>query len=287
VHCRAEIRFHTGSYALLSDQQATDALVFVHGFAGNASTTWVDFQSQVDAVEHEDAFERCDLYFFGYNSTGRTVEQSAERLGQFIEDVVAGVSADTFRLWLPRTSNWSRVAKPALLDRFNRRYERIILIAHSLGGVVARRLIMNAVSGSRHWAKSHARVIASSPILFAPALKGFRHEVTVGHAISSAQLLTLAFAVWALTKGKVYPDVLQSAKTLDILEKQTEQAHEKPDSPASLKATVYWGVDEEIVIPGSYLHDVEHKEPHHAHVDICKPLADFLKPIVWVANGIQ
>src|SRR5687767_8908873 len=160
MHCRADVSGYAGSYALLSNDPATVALVFVHGFAGNAVTTWLDFHSQVDSPAFASVYSPCDMFFYSYDSTGQRVEQSAERLGNFVEDVVASVSKDSFRLWLPPGRDWSQVAKPQLLDALKRTYEKIVFVGHSLGGVAVRRLLVNIAEGSRDWVRSHDRVLA-------------------------------------------------------------------------------------------------------------------------------
>ena len=55
----------TTSYALVSDADSVDtAIVYVHGFLGDAQTTWEQLQYYVDRLRDE-PFQDSDLYFFG------------------------------------------------------------------------------------------------------------------------------------------------------------------------------------------------------------------------------
>jgi hypothetical protein len=75
-----------GSYAWLSDQPHTDtAVVFVHGFFGDARGTWTDFPGLVDSYMTPQGFwERADLFFLDYPSYEHHVADNADRLLRFL-----------------------------------------------------------------------------------------------------------------------------------------------------------------------------------------------------------
>src|SRR5947207_7847931 len=75
------------SYALLSTNTEADvAVVFVHGFAGKPTSTWIDFQGLVDEYSPDYPWWTIsDLFFYGYNSLDVPIRRNAELLGSFVE----------------------------------------------------------------------------------------------------------------------------------------------------------------------------------------------------------
>jgi len=286
MHCRADIGYYQGSYVLLTDDVPDTAIVFVHGFAGNAVTTWVDFHAQIDGRQYGPAFKKTDVFFYSYDSTANFVWQSANRLGNFIEHVVGKMSKDTLRLWLPQGRDWSKVAKQVLDEKMSRTYSKVLLVGHSLGGVVIRKLVLKCVDKERDADPIHPLLENRSPVLFAPAIKGFIHGQTVAQIVSLATVISVGFVIWVLRRGKVYTQLLEGSSTLVDLEKFTEEAFASNALPG-LAARIYFGVDEEIVTPGKYKCDKQKDKPDRRHVDICKPSSSFDDPVKWVIDGLK
>lgn len=72
------------SSALLSTHPDTETcVVFVHGFFGNAATTWGQFQDLCDFewLGDSKSLERFDLYFYDYGAEKDFVKWSADELG--------------------------------------------------------------------------------------------------------------------------------------------------------------------------------------------------------------
>src|SRR5262249_58523550 len=69
-----------GSFAMLSLQpKVRRAVVFVHGFGGDAYGTWSQFQLLIDQVESvSSAFADVDLYFFQYHSVWAWIQTSSK-----------------------------------------------------------------------------------------------------------------------------------------------------------------------------------------------------------------
>jgi hypothetical protein len=288
MHSRADVRGYPGSYALLSsDSRAKTAIVFVHGFAGNSVTTWLDFHTRVDDEPHAARYTSSDLYFYSYDSTGTDVESSAIRLGNFVADVGVGVDISTFRYWFKeRTVNVDSTAMQEL-DSMSRAYEKLVFVAHSLGAVIVRRTVLNCVEKSRKFTPQVSqRLQHATLVLFAPAQYGFRHDLLVSTFVSVSKFLQIGAAALMLTCGKVYADVLQGSNTLKILEQHTSAELAK-HSFSGLMATIYWGLPDDVVMVGGYLGDSEVKKSHLGHVAICKPVPGFLDPLSWVADAID
>src|SRR6266581_6928434 len=81
---------YPGSYALLSDgpTEGRIATVFVHGFAGDSFSTWLEFHTLVDSVaEQFPLWQNHDLYFFDYGSVYTGTPILAARLQRFLDHV--------------------------------------------------------------------------------------------------------------------------------------------------------------------------------------------------------
>src|ERR1700687_1989595 len=78
-----------GSYALLSTNAHKErAIVFVHGFGGDAATTWTQFQTLIDT--HQQLFPlygSCDLYFYSYDSLRTKLPVNADAFGAFLRKI--------------------------------------------------------------------------------------------------------------------------------------------------------------------------------------------------------
>lgn len=87
VHTEVPLVFDPGSYALLSEDSSTDiAVVFVHGFGGHPEKTWRNFQELVDSFAGSfPLWQRCDLYFFKYESISAHIKDSSRKLRVFLD----------------------------------------------------------------------------------------------------------------------------------------------------------------------------------------------------------
>src|SRR3954447_10392613 len=139
------------SKVIFSKHSPTALIVFVHGFRGTALETWQDFDQL--AITN-DAFKNADLLFFGYDA--------------YLSNVVAG-SSFLFCLLKELDSDPPAIVginKPQVVAARANGYQRIILVAHSLGAVVCRWAMVRAVEEKCAW---RAKV---KLLLFAPAHTG-------------------------------------------------------------------------------------------------------------------
>ena len=105
---------------LYKPESSRKLIVFVHGFTGDASQTWTNQESNVswkDLIEHDERLHEFTAIAAGYDSPWRgassTIEEIALRLHEDLQD--KGVFDD---------------------------YEEIYFIAHSMGGLVAKRVLV-------------------------------------------------------------------------------------------------------------------------------------------------
>src|ERR1700730_4772735 len=91
-----------GSYAHFSGANPADrttAVVFVHGLLGNSVSTWWRFQTLIDEDEgSRDFWNRCDLYFYRYNSFGHHVSELSEQFRGFLRLIFPRPSSESFEL---------------------------------------------------------------------------------------------------------------------------------------------------------------------------------------------
>jgi hypothetical protein len=115
------------SHAMLSSATGVDTAVnLVHGFGGKPTSTWRDFHGLVD--EYSPSYTwwaTSDMFFYAYESLHTPIRRNADLLGDFVELVWGGT-------WQTNGSC------PG-----SKKYKDLILVGHSEGGVIIRRLILN------------------------------------------------------------------------------------------------------------------------------------------------
>jgi pimeloyl-ACP methyl ester carboxylesterase len=122
-----------GGLALASyAPEPTTCVVFVHGWSGNARTTWDEFPSRMRL-----AAPKTDFFFYDYDSIRRTVAYSAGEFRLFLDAVLSRPCADV----LEPTARHFGVGAPSRPKDFA--YNKVVLCCHSLGAVVARRALLD------------------------------------------------------------------------------------------------------------------------------------------------
>src|SRR5213595_2190614 len=86
LHVRRHLGSWGNSFALLAGSEAPrTAVVFVHGFHGDAESTWIHFQALIDrcSVEYPH-WQDCDVFFWEYDSVSLPLRITANKLGKFL-----------------------------------------------------------------------------------------------------------------------------------------------------------------------------------------------------------
>ena len=128
---------------LSTAEHAETAIIFVHGFNGDPTGTWLQFQFLVDeAPAFAPLFAGCDLYFYSYDSLRENAAVNASRLASFVKRVYpepdfpgAYMMSDAMRQFIPLPADSGKGIR--------RSYRKLVLVGHSLGGVLIRQLIVN------------------------------------------------------------------------------------------------------------------------------------------------
>ena len=141
------------SFVKWAKQPAGQAIVFVNGFGGSPQKTWPDFP---DLLAERSECAESDLIFYGYHSFKARVAASANEFSSFMQTLCARPAVlinETLRPELRRPSTFQ--------------YSSVIIVAHSLGAVIARQALLDLDEGPRKkWLDK------LSLVLFAPAHMG-------------------------------------------------------------------------------------------------------------------
>jgi pimeloyl-ACP methyl ester carboxylesterase len=288
-----------GSYALISESSDADtAVVFVHGFGGNAKTTWLDFQSLIDLSAHEFPWWRhCDAFFYEYSSTGTPIAVSADRLLGFVRHIFPDYSFcfgfnDWFSKWCSDVYGRPGLdlgPEPALPTRT---YRKLILVGHSEGAVVIRRAMVQLVKTEKHnmppstiGSSDRAeqflrenRIFDARLILFGPAYLGASCSGWIGVLLHLGILGGLVRPI--LQSLAAYVDLQKGSPVLESIRHDTEHNVAIYRWASVLTAQAVYGEKDRIVYIGEYRDDpaaLIWKE--HDHFSVCKPHLGFKEPV--------
>ena len=279
------------SYVLAAEAEPVEtAILFVHGFLGHAFDTWVDFQSSID---REAGWESADLYFLQYKSFADSVDASVYRFHRFLKRVEQAPE-DWFEL---KAEDLPPVIRETLrgyrLRSGPTSYRRLLLVGHSLGGVVMRRAIVDEASeyckrlekeaGTEQ--NVSAPALLQAPVrLFAPAISGARISGAPGVALRLGGLGRLARLVLGFSPS--YQDLLPGSTIVPNLQKDTtELAQRFPQLPA-FRADILWADRDDIVTDQKYFWDKNcGRAAGTNHVSVCKPRRSYRQPLDLVTSG--
>jgi pimeloyl-ACP methyl ester carboxylesterase len=263
-----------GCKAFLSTNARVEvAIVFVHGFRGNPIGTWKDFPGIADIAAHSPQWVSCDLYFFDYGDTVRSIDDSSDDLEEFLNKIyprpIEGVvqSCDQAR------------SRP---ERTPIEYGQLILVGHSEGGVVIRACI--AELGKKLYRDgANSPILGARLVLFAPALFGFLPTRWFGLVY---QFFPLGKLVDLVTAWSIPAAEMLDVRVLDQIRESNERlSSEFPDHDA-FTAHVVFGVDETVVRRQRYFQDVKYTAIEGKnHVNVCKPSLEYQTPLPFVIGG--
>lgn len=259
----------------LSHSQPRRLVVFVHGFWGGAVKTWRNFP---DSGRLREWWRSADMLFVGYPSGKESISGTAYRLVKQLP---------RFFPMLPQDLLEERGV--SLRSRSTRPYSELLLVGHSLGGVVVRRALCEAARSwidldTLHHQTSRPALLDADVRLFSPASAGFRPSGLLGqvHATPLWSLIRLK-----LQSSSAFNDLQQGSQFLSDTRKRTEvlvTLH--PTQLSALRARVLWANPDNVVVTETYTTDYS---PHSAdwtnHTTVCKPCETYLAPWNFVERG--
>jgi pimeloyl-ACP methyl ester carboxylesterase len=262
-HQPSRIPFGEHSEALWAVRPTGKALLFVHGFGGSAVTTWLDFPS---LLQQSSSFSGHDLIFYGYDGLRTRARPSADLLIRFLDALFSDPAGLV-------TTSLPRVNRP---PKFT--YKRVVIVAHSLGAVVSRIALVDAIRKRHDWT-SRIRLV-----LFAPAHQGAHILPLATLAMGALRLAPVeAFARY---RFQALRDLEENCQTLTQLSEQTRKAIRAGAKNLIAKRVVHAGQDRIVNVsdfcddpPPEFIHDASHSS-------VCKPRAQFLAPLDHVLAHI-
>jgi len=269
--------------ALLSGSQMTDtAIVYVHGFWGDAETTWNDIIYYVDILDRE-PFGKSDLFFFDYPAEENILIASVKRLKRFVEAVYPNPPPALFHF-----DYWPSLVEPVkIFIRKPEPYKKLVLVGHSLGGVVIRRLIADELwflASEEDYVEDHS-VLKADVRLFAPAHLGFRPS---GRMKVAWESVMLGDSLRMLAYGhRVFEDLKENSEALLQLRRDTEEKAKLFPKLDSVRPFILWGEREGIVSPNRYDTDPPNRigtEPGRGHTDVCKVDKEYFRAAYFVCD---
>ena len=266
-------QLNPGGYALISESPDVDtAVVFIHGFLGDADGTWLNFQEMIDSRHAQyPMWARCDTFFFSYPSFFQEITDSAEQFLNFLSTIYPSPPDWLFSIseFVPNVP-----ATVLALDLPEHIYKNLILVGHSEGCVVIRRAVTIAYkSGVQH------AILGSGMLrLFSPAHLGFQPTGWIRACLGVGRVEAIVMPLLNLSPAFAE---MKEKELLDQIREDTtafwEEAH-----LSVMRARVLFG-KERVVVKGEFQNDIlETSEPTKNHVSICKPRADYDRPINFV-----
>lgn len=238
------------------------ALLFIHGFSGDAVTTWSDFHQ---LLPHRPTCTSRDLIFYGYDGLRAEMHASAALFRAFLDRLLAHTPYFL-------TENLPPSARRA--DDFG--YDEVTIIAHSLGAVIARRALLDATRSDSAW------VSKIKLVLFAPAHRGAKVADLALEAASSFPFLRF-FGIAARFQSPLIDALKPGSLMLEVLLRETETATRDGANAHLVAAKVVIAEYEKIVQNDSFGGD---PPPDTilgtTHTSVCKPRREFLEPILML-----
>lgn len=286
-----------GSFVLIAPSDTAEtAVVFVHGFGGDAAGTWAHFQQLIhDREDFREYYAAVDLYFVQYEAVWESINSSADRLATFLAKVVFDPDSPQFKVALgplqpgvetpisdtlgSKDASGDSRAATAVARPAGHRYSRLVIAAHSEGGVVVRQTILNTYKPGANTLLHDARLA-----LFAPALFGYEPSGVLGTLMNFPGLGRVIDA--CLRSSPAYRDLQRDSKLKLLATLQTE-TEKLQDVATGFKASLLWGRKDRILQDGRYAKDDSAYKDDLGHVAICKPTVDYDDPIAIVASKLS
>jgi len=254
---------------LLRAAPAKSAIIFVHGWGGSAAGTWESFPQGVGTMS-----ESADVFFLEYPSRTHTVSFCAAQFRKFLFDVARNPIERVVHNSLPADAS-----RRSLGDL----YQRIVIVAHSMGAVIVRRALLDIESAAPEgFTDDEFKVFRL--LFFAPAHCGSEIARLIGAGLG-LEVLPGATLVGSVVKMLMpsLRDLEEGSQALEKLANDNRAIRvERQDRKAScshLRAYVYHAEKDGVVSQNNFDADFA-SEPIMGknHRTICKPAEEYQTP---------
>jgi len=260
-----KIDIGVGSTAHWCTRIPESLVIFIHGFAGAAETTWHEFPSR---FKNQPNFNNVDVLFYGYDSTrGRALPMSRLFL-QFFNKFVDSPEklANKHIYYLPRTPY---------------KYAKIVIVAHSLGGALIRQFAID-LCNNNHIDRQRIKII-----LFSPAHKGSNALDLAGdlfHSRTSSSLTNFLASILFFRKP-ILQDLKTDSDFIGDLEKNTLELIGSGRDGCLIADSVFFDEYENIVETADFAKDpIFTTIPRQNHTNVCKPNEHYQEPLEYVSE---
>jgi pimeloyl-ACP methyl ester carboxylesterase len=239
------------SRAILARNPSGKAILFVHGYGGNAITTWSKFDSLLP-----DAASCCghDLIFYGYDGLRSDTIASASIFLEFLESLFSGAAA-LINSALP----------PSAQRSSDFQYSEILVVAHSLGAVISRWALMMAFEQGRSWP------VKTKLVLFAPAHRGANVVKIALESVSGFKVMQILSGL-ARFQSPLIDQLAQDSRYLHELQERVNRLVGTSGDHCLLARAVFVAEREHVVVNLPFSRD-PYPIPVAGsdHFSVCKP----------------
>jgi pimeloyl-ACP methyl ester carboxylesterase len=243
-------------------------IVFVHGFYGGPLSTWQEFPHSAGPW-----WQQSDMLFVSYDSARCTITGVADEIRARLPAFYPKIRSDLLSL-----------GGVTVREHREDVYEELVLVGHSLGGLIVRRALCDVAD---EWRRGLHRSAGPPPLLqartrlFSPASAGFRPGGWTGmlRATMSWGLINLI-----LSRSPAYTDMQPGSAILENTRRRTEYlVAQLPSQVSALIASIAWAHPDNVVLDERYDTDgpVRHVA-HTTHKSVCKPTRHYAFPRTFV-----
>lgn len=207
----------------------------------------------------EQASDGWDIVFYGYESTRARALSSANMLRQFIDDFA--------------TSRRERSGEQS--------YRDVLVVAHSLGALIARQCVLDALRERLPWA-SRTRLL-----LFGPAHRGASVVALGKELLAGVGSWGAAAAALFNYRAPALQDLDPASAFVRKLAEDTQIALRVRKKPPLVADRVLWGQFDKVVqVENFCLDPASFAVANQGHVKVCKPTAQYIVPLQEVVNHL-
>ena len=240
------------------------AIVFIHGFNGNAIKTWADFH---ELLPNSPKSEGRDIYFYGYDGLRSELIASAAIFGNFLNQLfnnITPILKDNLSQPAQRSSSFA--------------YDEIIIVAHSLGAVISRRALLDAPKRGFDWGNK------TKLVLYAPAHMGARVVALAIETSSSIPILKY-FCSLVRFSSPLVEQLQPGSAVLQALKTDTLSAIVNKNNKHLVAKKVIIAEYEKIVSNDTFAGDPPPVAiPGVNHIGVCKPTKSFNSPLLHLED---
>ncbi len=275
THTPRRLAEPSGWVLYLSHTQPERLVVFVHGFAGGAVDTWQRFP---ESGRLRGGWDASDMLYVRYDSRKESPSGVAARIRRALP---------WFYPYMP--PEHIEEGGASVRPRATAPYAELLLVGHSLGGVIARITLSDS---AQQWLEDREKdpdtpkpgLLDAKLRLFSPASAGIRLAGKLGMVHATPFWRVVNFR---LRDSPAYTDLERGSGFLADIRRRTEDLIEAfPEEVSALRASIVWPVADDVVVPSRYRHDyVEQWVENKTHSTVCKPNDTYSEPWLFVETG--